>query len=201
MNDSFFTLPQSKQDNILNAAYRVFSQYEYKKAPMSEIASAGGISKSLLFYYFRNKKELYFYLWTIAIRETKKSVAAFHVTETTDFFEMLERSLLAKCFLYRTYPYLSAFSVKAYYEKEPEIREGIRSDFQAEENKSAKLVFSQINREAFRSDVDLQLMYQEMIWASDGYLHQMAESGCLDADRMERDFRKLIAQWKKVYLK
>ncbi|MBP0955070.1 MAG: TetR family transcriptional regulator [Oscillospiraceae bacterium] len=29
---------------------------------MNEIAEEAGISKSLLFYYFRNKKELYLYL-------------------------------------------------------------------------------------------------------------------------------------------
>ena len=30
---------------------------------MSEIADAAGISKSLLFHYFHNKKELYMFLW------------------------------------------------------------------------------------------------------------------------------------------
>ena len=30
---------------------------------MSEIAEAAGISKSLLFHYFHNKKELYMFLW------------------------------------------------------------------------------------------------------------------------------------------
>ena len=30
---------------------------------MSEIAEEAGISKSLLFYYFHNKKEFYLFLW------------------------------------------------------------------------------------------------------------------------------------------
>ena len=59
MNEKFFSLPQEKQQTILNAGYRVFSQNTYKKSPMSEIAAEAGISKSLLFHYFRNKQELY----------------------------------------------------------------------------------------------------------------------------------------------
>ena len=63
MNEKFFALPEEKQQRILNAGYRVFSQNSYKKSPMSEIADEAGISKSLLFHYFRNKKELYLFLW------------------------------------------------------------------------------------------------------------------------------------------
>ena len=58
MNEKFFALPQEKQQAIINAGYRVFSQKSYKNSPMSEIADEAGISKSLLFHYFRNKKEL-----------------------------------------------------------------------------------------------------------------------------------------------
>ena len=90
MNEKFFNLSIEKQRRIINAAYMVFSENSYKKAPMSEIANAGGISKALLFHYFTNKKELYMYLWNNAIGETQKTSAMFHVTETTDFFEMLQ---------------------------------------------------------------------------------------------------------------
>ena len=38
MNDKFFKLPLEKQRRIINAAYKVFSENSYKKAPMSEIA-------------------------------------------------------------------------------------------------------------------------------------------------------------------
>ena len=51
MNEKFFSLPIEKQEAIINAGYRVFSENSYKKSPMSEIADAAGISKSLLFYY------------------------------------------------------------------------------------------------------------------------------------------------------
>ena len=58
MNEKFYSLPEEKQQAMLQAAYRVFSRYSYKNSPMREIAEAAGISKPLLFHYFRNKREL-----------------------------------------------------------------------------------------------------------------------------------------------
>ena len=62
MNEKFYQLPCGRREKIIRSAYQVFSRNEYKRASMSAIADAAGISKSLLFYYFKNKKELYLYL-------------------------------------------------------------------------------------------------------------------------------------------
>ena len=45
MNEKFFSLPQKKQQAIINAGYRVFSQNSYKNSPMSESALEAGSSK------------------------------------------------------------------------------------------------------------------------------------------------------------
>ena len=66
MNDKFYALSVEKQSQILNAAYKVFATNQYKKAPTSEIVAEAGISKSLLFHYFHNKRELYLFLWNYA---------------------------------------------------------------------------------------------------------------------------------------
>lgn len=60
MNERFYSLPKEKQNEIINAAYEVFSGHSYKKSAVGKIAEEAGISKSLLFYYFRDKKDLYY---------------------------------------------------------------------------------------------------------------------------------------------
>ena len=55
MNERFLALPSMRRDAISNAGFDVFSRCPYAKAPMSEVAAAGGVSKSLLFHYFGNK--------------------------------------------------------------------------------------------------------------------------------------------------
>lgn len=200
MNDKFFQLPFEKQRRIINAAYKVFSQNSYKKAPMSEIADEGGISKALLFHYFTNKCELYMFLWNNSIEQIQKASSEYHVTEATEFFEMMYRSLLAKCSVIRFYPYLYQFAVNAYYEQEPQIKRNIQENYYLVSKKSENILWNTINESEIRQDIDVKLMYQEIIWTSDGYLRQMIFSGQLNADQMEKDFERMIEQWKKVYL-
>lgn len=201
MNDKFFKLPSEKQQRIINAAYKVFSQSSYKKAPMSEIADEGGISKSLLFHYFTNKLELYMFLWNSSIEQIHRASSKYRVTETTDFFEMIHRSLLAKCSVIRSYPYLYQFAVKAYYEQEAEVKRNIQESFRDVSKASENILWEMADVSKFRRDIDVSLVYREILWTSDGYLRQMIISGELDADRMERDFERMIEQWKKAYLK
>lgn len=201
MNDKFFLLPLEKRQRMINAAYRVFSQSNYKKAPMAEIADAGGISKALLFHYFTNKRDLYMFLWDNAMEQLHKASSEYQVTDTSDFFEMIHRSLLAKCSVLRFYPYLYLFSVNAYYEQEAQINAEIRNRFEAISRNSEDFIWQTVDTSGFRQDVDIKLLYQEILWASDGYIRQKLLSGRLDAGQMEKDFTRMIEQWKKVYLK
>ena len=95
MNPKFFSLPKEKQQAILNAGYRVFSQNSYKNSPMSEIAAEAGISKSLLFHYFHNKKEFFLYLWDHCAETTIDYLTRYGCYEQTDLFESMERGMRA----------------------------------------------------------------------------------------------------------
>ncbi|MFR3292703.1 MAG: TetR/AcrR family transcriptional regulator [[Clostridium] innocuum] len=56
--EKFEELSQEKQRRIIDAGMEVFGRYEYKKANTEDIAVKAGISKGLLFYYFKDKKKL-----------------------------------------------------------------------------------------------------------------------------------------------
>ena len=61
--EKFEELSQEKQRRIIDAGMEVFGRYEYKKANTEDIAAKAGISKGLLFYYFKDKKSFYMYLF------------------------------------------------------------------------------------------------------------------------------------------
>ena len=121
MNEKFFSLPAEKQQAILNAGYRVFSQNSYKNSPMSEIAEAAGISKSLLFHYFHNKKELYLYLWNKCAEITIEFLTRYNAYGHDDLFEAMEIGMTAKLEIMRRWPDMTDFTIKAFYEKDPEV--------------------------------------------------------------------------------
>lgn len=201
MNEKFYSLPKEKQEAIINAGFRVFSQNSYKKSPMSEIAGAAGISKSLLFHYFHNKKELYLFLWEKCVRITIEELQKSGCYGQKDLFDSMYKGMLAKIRIMRQYPDLGIFVVKAYYEKDPEIREDIQNSMAGHLAYRATAKLLNVDPEQFISGIDLQMMYKEMYWASEGYLWEKLQSGQINIDEMEQDFMKLIEFWKSVYLR
>ena len=201
MNERFLSLPEEKRQRIINAGYRVFSQNSYKKSPVGEIASEAGISKSLLFYYFRNKKELYLFLWDEACRVTLKAIREERCYEPDSLFEMMERGLNAKVKIMHRYPELTAFVMKAFYEKDPEVSACIQESYAGYIQQKAGVSLSMLNPEEFRPEIDLQMMLNEMYWATEGYLWEKVQSGTLEVESLEQEFHKMMDFWKVVYLK
>lgn len=201
MNEKFFNLPIEKQERIINAGYRVFSQNSYKKSPMSEIADAAGISKSLLFHYFLNKKELYMFLWDNCAKTTVQYLTEYKCYEQKDLFEMMYRGMQAKMEIIRKYPDMARFVIKAYYEKDPAVCDDIRQSYQKLLNMKSKATLMKLEPEKFMPGLNLQMMYREMFWAAEGYLWEKVQQGSLNMEKMEDDFGKLIEFWRSVYLR
>lgn len=199
MNEKFFRLPEEKQQRIVNAGFRVFSENSYRKSPMSEIAAEAGISKSLLFHYFRNKKELYLFLWEKAAQITVQYLTDYKCYESDDLFEMMERGMRAKFRIMEQYPHMTAFAVKAFYEKDEGLSAEIQKSYRRHFDSKAANALAALNPADFVEGLNLQMMYREMYWASEGYLWEMLQRGPLDAARMEQDFQELLSFWKSVY--
>ena len=198
MNERFFSLPAEKRQAILNAGYRVFSQNSYKNSPMSEIAGAAGISKSLL---FRNKKELYLFLWDNCAETTIEFLSRYGCYDQTDLFESMERGMRAKMEIIRLYPDMGSFVIKAFYEKDAEICAAIQESYHKYFNLKADRTRLNLDPAQFLPGLDVAMMYREMYWAAEGYLWEMVQRGDVNIDQMEKDFGKLMAFWKSVYLR
>lgn len=199
MNDKFFSLPEEKQQAIINAGYRVFAQNSYKKSPMSEIASAAGISKSLLFHYFLNKKELYLFLLENCAGVTLEYLKKNDCYNQADLFETMFRGLSIKIHIMRKYPDFSTFLIKAYYERDPEVRSEVQAFIEKYAAYKVNRTLLKLEPEQFIPGLDLKMMYQEMYWASEGYLWEKLQQGNIDVDQMEKEFMELIHYWRTLY--
>lgn len=194
-------LPKEKQEAIVNAGYRVFSRNSYKNSPMSEIASAAGISKSLLFHYFHNKKELYLFLWDKCAETTIEFLTEYGCYGQTGLFESMERGMKAKMEIMRLYPDMGFFAINAFYEKDLEINAAVQESYHKYFNLKADKTRINMDKEQFIEGIDVSMMYREMYWASEGYLWEAVQSGNVDIDKIESDFKKLMSFWKSIYLR
>ncbi len=201
MNEKFYQLPEEKRNRILNAGFCVFANNSYRKSPMNEIAAEAGISKSLLFFYFKNKKEFYLYLLKTAEELTHKYVQDAGCYEEKDIFEMMYKGLVAKVGMMKIYPDMSAFAIKAYYEEDEEVRSGIERIIRPYRKLDTNKIIPDLDPSAFKDGLDLKMMYQDMYMASEGYMYRMQKSGKLDVERFVAEYRKMIDFWKTLYLK
>ena len=201
MNPKFYSLPEEKREKIMNAGYHVFSQNSYKKSPMSEIAAAAGISKALLFHYFRNKKELYLFLWDSCAQITIEEMENSGCYEQKDLFDSMGSGMQAKVRITRRYPDMALFAIKAFYEKDAEVAGEIQKSMGRYLSIHARRKLQELDPEDFIPGIDLDMMYMAMYWASEGYLWEYLQRGSFDIDEMERGFQRLLDHWKSVYMR
>lgn len=201
MNEKFYALSEEKQNAIINAGFKVFAKNSYKKSPVNEIAIEAGISKSLLFFYFRNKKELYIFLLKKSEELTKRTLMESGVMNGTDIFDIMYRGLLAKASMMKKYPDMGNFSIKAYYEKDPEVVKDVQKIIAPYTKMETNMTLPPLDKSKFKEGLDLNMMYQDMYLASEGYLWRMQQTDRLDIDRMVADYKKIIDFWKSIYLK
>lgn len=168
---------------------------------MSEIAAEAGISKSLLFHYFHNKKELYLFLWDKCAETTIEFLTRYGCYGQTELFESMERGMRAKMGIIRLYPDMGNFTIKAFYEKDAGISAAIQESYHRYFNLKADKTRLNLDPSQFIPGLDIPMMYREMYWASEGYLWEMVQQGNVDIEKMEKDFTKLLAFWKSIYLR
>lgn len=110
VNEKFWDLKKSRQDNMINGGLRVFAENGFRHASTDEIVAEASVSKGLLFHYFYSKTGLYSFLAEYAARFALVELhTELRKKETVPYFEF-ERSLTAaEARSMRKYPYLTLF--------------------------------------------------------------------------------------------
>ncbi|EZP77250.1 TetR family transcriptional regulator [Parageobacillus genomosp. 1] len=97
MYSAFEKQPQEKKDLIIKVAIEEFVKNGYEKTSTDVITSRAGISKGILFHYFKSKKNLYLYLVNyVKDLLTEKTMKALREIKSDDFFERIKEIVLTK---------------------------------------------------------------------------------------------------------
>lgn len=192
LNEKFFSLSEEKQHAIINAGCRGFIKNGYKKSSMSETAVEAGVSKALLFHYFRNKKEYYLYLFDYAIQMTIKISKEEITVLERDFFEIFMQSARIKSRLLKQYPHLSKFMMRAYYEEDCEVAEELRSKTYALTAGSVESILKRIDRSKFKDNVNIEQLVKTVIWCGEGYMKEKYYDSQLSIDVIETGYSEML---------
>ncbi|MDF9409606.1 TetR/AcrR family transcriptional regulator [Pelotomaculum isophthalicicum JI] len=114
MYNSFKKLHAEKRDLILQISMEEFAEKGYHKASTDTITQRAGISKGILFHYFKSKKGLFLYLveHTRDLLE-KKVMSEIEILEEGDYFERIKKMMIIKYKVALNYPTETEFAARA----------------------------------------------------------------------------------------
>jgi len=191
MNPKFFDLSQERQDLIRGSAMLEFGAGTFKKTSADAIAKRAGVSKGLLFHYFKDKRELYLYLFQYAIDESvgKYFNKTLYYGET-DFFLALEKGHKVKMELVRRMPGMFRFVMQAYYEHDSVLTPKLRKKLNDVLEQTTTDFLSRMDLYKFKDGVDPWMVVRLLMLASEGML---AETGACTAE----EINNLFSEYKK----
>ena len=199
MAQTFSDLSQEKQRQILDAAAEVFAEEDYKRASTDDIAARAGISKGLLFYYFKNKQSLYLYVADHLRSLVERHLERGALAEITDFFDMLDYGAEEKLLLFRRQPWILALALRLYYATDKDVVSSLRQRFMEMLDEMWDVYFSHIDREKFRPGIEPRLVLDQLIYLIDGYIHQqMMRSKRVNMDALMAEYalwRDMLRQY------
>ena len=202
INEKFYSLDKEKQLRIINAAMEVFSKNDYKGAVTDDIASKAGISKGLLFYYFKNKKTLYMFIYEYVMKLVADNIDQSKMSKITDFFDLLDYGAKIKIRLLDKNPYIMDFSLRCFYNDKEIISDEINEQLTELYENSFDLYFSNLDLSKFKREADVYQIYKMSIWMSDGYMHEKRmKHEKIDIDELLAEFNKWMEIFKNNFYK
>jgi len=120
------------KDKLIRAAIKHFSSHSYKQASLNQIIEDAGISKGSFYFHFKNKQELYIYLFDM-VAEKKVEYFAQNLEQQDlsgkDIFEILKIQAKVGLRFAADYPRYYQLGLKFFEEKDENIYQVIKQRF------------------------------------------------------------------------
>lgn len=193
MYSKFLNIQQEKQEHILDAAMKEFAQKGFENASTNEIVKKADISKGLLFHYFRNKKNLFLYLYNycinLYINEFYKKIDM----DETNIFIKLRQCTIIKLELLMKYPEIFVFIEIAYKDKSKSIKNDLNLINERLTSINYNKIFENLDTSNLKEDLDMKKCIDIIIWTIDGFAtREMKREKLLTSNK--EDYKKIFAE-------
>ena len=163
MYETFENLPEDRKEQILQVCIEEFAKNGFGNTSTNTIVKRLGISKGLLFLYFKNKVHLYLYLIDYLIKiYYDKFFSLFPNQKPTEFIEIFNFIGDFYKVLIIENPYILVFFLKMEMNVPPEIKQEI--DFLR--NEYHERFLKNLNMNYLRKDINIQKMLDLLHMAS-----------------------------------
>ncbi|AFM02267.1 transcriptional regulator [Desulfitobacterium dehalogenans ATCC 51507] len=128
---TFFNLPEEKRNRILEAAIQEFAAYAFDQASIARIIEQAGIPRGSFYQYFKNLKDLYKYIFNLAVEKKlqyfEAKVPDLH-GDGFEFFSTLQRLFTVGLEFAQDHPELLALGHRFMKETNVQLREEVMAE-------------------------------------------------------------------------
>lgn len=204
VEDLLNKLDNEKKDRIINSALEEFSKNTFEKASTNIIVENAGISKGLLFHYFRSKKKLYKYLESFAFKLIADGVVNELDWSQSDIFLRLKEISMIKLKIVEKHPHLYDFSLRAFEDKTVEEVLNTNPDFPME--LYSQIYTTNIDYSLFKDSVDIKKSLNIIRWTIEKYGDEFRnninnENTTFDYKAIEKEMYEYIDMLKVCFYK
>lgn len=175
MTKTFNSLDITKQKRILNAALKEFAEKGFKQASTNKIVKEASIGKGMLFYYFKKKQDLYFYLIDYAVTTMISDFFGRINKQESDFIERLKQIAKVKLHYYDENPNISNFLATVYLNDEVELPDRLKKRLAEAVEEGNMIMFENVDKTLLRNDVDPDKVFHIIRWSIDGYQNEIMQ--------------------------
>lgn len=185
--EKFLSLPVEKQNKIIDGALKAFSTNGYKKASVSDIASAAGISKAMVFHYFGSKKTLYLYLIEFCGNLFMNEIDEKLDKTISDFFDRIKITTSIEISLMKRHPAIVSFLTSILFEKDENVKGDIKAVLAKGEDFRNKIAFDGMDISKFKDNIDVKLVMKMLTWIGEGYAAQLSNNAEVDYNALSKE--------------
>ncbi len=177
MFENFENLPEEKKQRIIDVCIQEFAEHGYKKCSTNEIIKKAGISKGILFHYFKNKKNLYLYLTDYVMKDFS-SIMRKHIEDidSDDIFDVIRDITLIKIKVFSQAPAKYEFIANVFLSPTEEIEEEIKERYYQLYNDNFKILMGKFNTSKLKKDIDhnkaIELLFITLDGIGDKYIKE-----------------------------
>jgi AcrR family transcriptional regulator len=149
-----------------------FAQKGFKNASTEAIVKEADISKGALFYYFKNKKGLFLFLYDYALNIIRDEILGKFDYDEKDIFERRKQAMLLKIDVLIKHPEMYDFLGTAYLEDSSEVKSEIDSVNKKELAAGHAKLFEGLDFSRFKEGVDIKKAIEIITWTVEGFINK-----------------------------
>ncbi len=198
MYSVFENLPEEKKQNIIKCALKEFADKGYEQASTNAIVKEAGISKGILFHYFKTKRDLYRYVIFYCIDLMYTQMLDYLEFSSDDYFERMLEVSAAKMKVQMKYPEIYTIVVNIFKSSQQDIIKEIYEKYAPLITQYYAKVNTGIAMSKFKEGVDIGRVNEIVTWIAEGMGNKIIKEVSNKAEDIE-ETRKILEDEFRIY--